>query len=1013
MTERSVKVTLRANVADFKAQLSQASKSLEDVAKAGDKTGKVAETSLGRLAQSAQLQREQWATVSNGLLGYSAASAAAVGVVVKSYADFDEAMSGVSAATHESAANMQLLREAAIQAGADTSYSATEAADAIEALAKAGISTRDILNGGLNGALDLAASDGLAVGEAAEIAATALTQFRLSGDQTAHVADLLAAGAGKAQGGVHDLGMALKQSGLVASQTGLSIEETTGALAAFASAGLIGSDAGTSFKTMLQRLTPQSAEAKKMMEELGISAYDAQGNFIGLKAFAGQLKTAMSGLSAEQRQAAMNTIFGADAVRAASVLYEQGAEGVAEWTAKVNDSGYAAQTAAKRLDNLKGDWEKLTGSLETLFLKSGSSANKFLRGTVQAAEKAVDAFSALPRPVQEGTLALAALTAVGAGVAGIGMKMVTAFVDFRAAVASLNGAVPFITRISEGMSGLREGLAQTKSGITGFGQAWVIARANGVSSVQAIGQAATPVLGGVATAARGAGSALLGAFGGPVGLAVTAGIAALSYGLMQYSQRQAEAKALAEEYAQTLDKVTGAITDTTRASVADTLQKEGVIKAYKELGGSAKDLVDASLGVEDAQKRVNYIIESTQRRLSENGDAVDQTGLSMDELSQDIAKVTDQVGKQNDAIAAAKTRHDELAEAGVNTGDAEDDLAASVDGTTSSIGKQTDALGDLVESLSKAYGIVLSARDAQRQFEESIDSAAEALEKNGQTLDITTEAGRSNQAALDDIAKSGWRLVEALQAQDATEEELQASMATTRDAFIRAAEAMGMEQAEAEALADKLGLIPSDVTTTVTAPGADTAKGQLDAVKLAADNIPTSKTVGVYVTGSEYAYNQLMSVRNAMASIGGSTHIAMGVGGGGGSTAYATGGAVIGPGSGTSDSIVARLSNGEHVLTASDVSKLGGQSGVYRLRDAIQSGRVPAFANGGAVGASAAVAYLPEWDAVSVGRGQVSGYAAPVMPREVALVDVNGDLIARMRTEADTRIVRTLQQIGA
>jgi TP901 family phage tail tape measure protein len=82
------------------------------------------------------------------------------------------------------------------------------------------------------------------------------------------VADLLAAGAGKAQGSVEDMGMALKQGGLLAASTGLSIEETTGTLAAFASAGLIGSDAGTSFKTMLQSLTPVSVAAKNEMDRL-------------------------------------------------------------------------------------------------------------------------------------------------------------------------------------------------------------------------------------------------------------------------------------------------------------------------------------------------------------------------------------------------------------------------------------------------------------------------------------------------------------------------------------------------------------------------------------------------------------------------------------------------------------------------------------------------------------------------------------------------------------------------
>ena len=97
----------------------------------------------------------------------------------------------------------------------------------------AGVSTADILGGGLDGALSLAAAGALDVGEAAELAATALTQFGLSGEDLPHIADLLAAGAGKAQGSVQDMGAALKQAGLVANQTGLTIEETTGALTAF------------------------------------------------------------------------------------------------------------------------------------------------------------------------------------------------------------------------------------------------------------------------------------------------------------------------------------------------------------------------------------------------------------------------------------------------------------------------------------------------------------------------------------------------------------------------------------------------------------------------------------------------------------------------------------------------------------------------------------------------------------------------------------------------------------
>ena len=146
---------------------------------------------------------------------------------------------------------------------------------------------------------------------------------------------------------------------------GISIEQTTGALALFASNGLVGAEAGTALKSMLNQLRSPSKEAATTMEELGISAYDAQGNFVGLESLAGQLRTAMSGLSQEQRDAAMSTIFGSYAINAATMLYQGGAEAVAEWTAAVNDQGYAAETAAARMDNLKGDLEELGGSVQT------------------------------------------------------------------------------------------------------------------------------------------------------------------------------------------------------------------------------------------------------------------------------------------------------------------------------------------------------------------------------------------------------------------------------------------------------------------------------------------------------------------------------------------------------------------------------------------------------------------------------------------------------------------------
>ncbi|MGC4112326.1 MAG: phage tail tape measure protein [Nocardioides sp.] len=426
MTDRSVTYRLRAEVSQFRAQMAAAGSSVKA---AGDKmTSASKESSKFRAGLT-----EVGSTA--GKVGLLAAGGLTAMVV--SAANFDQAMSKVQAATHDSASEMDQLRAAAIKAGALTKYSASEAAEGIEALAKAGVSTKDILAGGLSGALSLAAAGNQSVGDSAETAASAMTQFRLSGSDIPHIADLLAAGAGKAQGEVSDLAMALNQAGLVASQTGLSIDETTAGLSAFASAGLIGSDAGTSFKTMLLRLTPQSQQARNLMDQLNLSAYNQQGQFIGLAKYAGVLHDRLKDMSAEQRNATLQTLFGQDAIRAANVLYQQGAAGIESWTKKVDDQGYAAETAAIKMDNLRGDLEQLRGSIETAFIGAGEGSQGPLRTLVQHVTDVVNAYNRLPQAGKNATTGLLAVTAVVGGGLWFTTKIIKGVADTRLALDQL------------------------------------------------------------------------------------------------------------------------------------------------------------------------------------------------------------------------------------------------------------------------------------------------------------------------------------------------------------------------------------------------------------------------------------------------------------------------------------------------------------------------------------------------------------------------------------------------
>jgi TP901 family phage tail tape measure protein len=373
----------------------------------------------------------------------SAAIVAAFRSAIKGFTEYDSALTDVRAATRATASELAELEQAAKDAGKTTAFSAKEALKGIEALSKAGVSNADIMGGALTGALSLAAAGSLEVGVAAETAAAAMTQFGLTGRDASHVADLLAAAAGKSQGEVADYAAALNQVGLVAAQTGLTIEETTAALAEFGAAGLKGSDAGTSFRTMLLALTGTSDEAKAKMAELGISAFDAQGKFVGLEKFAGILHESLKDLTEEERLKNMKVIFGQDAIRTASILYKEGAAGIRDWSAKVNDAGFAAETARIKNESLEGHFKKLSSAAENASNSFVEKLSPALKGFADLGTTVLNFIAGLPGPIQAGVAVMATLGAAFLAAAlaarGLGIAISGALGPIGIAVAAIGG----------------------------------------------------------------------------------------------------------------------------------------------------------------------------------------------------------------------------------------------------------------------------------------------------------------------------------------------------------------------------------------------------------------------------------------------------------------------------------------------------------------------------------------------------------------------------------------------
>jgi len=342
--------------------------------------------------------------------------AAGLGLAAKTAIDFEKQISAIGAVSGATKAELELLRQKALQIGKDTSFSATQAALAMEELAKAGVSVTDIMSGAADATVSLAAAGGVELPAAAELAADAMNAFSLTAKDLPRVADLIAGAANSSSISMGDFGQSLKQVGAVANLAGLSFQDTATAIALLGQQGIKGSDAGTSLKTMLSNLIPVTDKQRALFKELGLltksgssAFFDMQGNVKGLAEISGILQNATKGMTAEQKQLTLETIFGSDAIRAAAVLTKSGAEGFNEMAAAMQKTS-AADVAAARLDNTAGAIEKLKGSAETLAISLGTILLPFITKIARALESAANWFNGLSDSTKSTIVTIALVT---------------------------------------------------------------------------------------------------------------------------------------------------------------------------------------------------------------------------------------------------------------------------------------------------------------------------------------------------------------------------------------------------------------------------------------------------------------------------------------------------------------------------------------------------------------------------------------------------------------------------
>lgn len=345
--------------------------------------------------------------------------------------EFESQMSRVGAIAEEVNVTIEDLEQQALDLGASTSFSAKEAALGMEQLASAGFTTEEIY-AAMPGLLDLAASSGADLATASEIAASAVRGFGLEAADAGYVADLFAEAAARTNAQVEDMGQAMKYIAPVAHAMGLEIDETAAAVGILSDAGIKGSQAGTTLRGALTRLTKPTKDATAIMKKYGMSFYDVNGEMLSMEGIIGQLETGLSGLTQQQRNHALTTLFGQEALSGMLVLLEAGPEKLAALTEGLNGAeGAAKEMADVMLDNTAGAIEEFGGAIETAAINIQQILAPVVKNVVQWLTELVNAFNNLDKGTQSTIVAFLGIAAAVGPVLLILSKLIGAFLSVK------------------------------------------------------------------------------------------------------------------------------------------------------------------------------------------------------------------------------------------------------------------------------------------------------------------------------------------------------------------------------------------------------------------------------------------------------------------------------------------------------------------------------------------------------------------------------------------------------
>ena len=320
---------------------------------------------------------------------------------VKSYMDFEQTMSGVKAISGATDEEFQKLTASALEMGAKTKFTTTEAAQALTYMGMAGWKTEEMI-GGLPGIMNLAAASGEDLASVSDIVTDAMTSFKMGADEAGEFADVLAAAAANSNTNVGKMGYTFKYVAPLAGALGYNIQDTALAIGAMADSGVKGEQAGTSLRALMTRLVSPTKDVKEAMATLsqhidgGFSAIDTTtGKMKPLRKILLDLRKGFKGLDEATQGKVASDLAGQEAMSGLLAIVNESDDKFERLTKAIDGSRGAADKMAKtRLDNLAGDltylssaWDGLTKNLLSGHVSSG------LRDLAQEGTKLLNRFN--------------------------------------------------------------------------------------------------------------------------------------------------------------------------------------------------------------------------------------------------------------------------------------------------------------------------------------------------------------------------------------------------------------------------------------------------------------------------------------------------------------------------------------------------------------------------------------------------------------------------------------------